>query len=142
LPQLPQFPNTQTGTPTEANTPAPVTQPVAETKDSVQTICNTAIDNELRGKALYEGKRLVTAANFVSLQDYSSYKGDFYTLYFRQNWKNHQDIAIFADSENKNAVLSLSSSKSYWIGGTIKHVKNNYGSCMIILGIADFPKSN
>jgi len=103
-------------------------------KETVQKMCNTAVQSQLRADELYKGKKLSVSATFSEL---GNNRAHHYELTFVRKWQDYKDIVIFAETKDKGEkikqeVLTLSKGKKYTVSGTVLRVSAPLG-CIIHL---------
>jgi len=112
---------------------------VSVIKDTVQEMCNTAVESQLRADELYKGKKLSVSATFSEL---GNNKAHYYELTFVRKWQDYKDVVIFAETKDKGekikqAVLMLSKGKKYTVSGTVLRVSSPL-NCSIHLADTEF----
>jgi len=139
--QLPQLPTLPLPAPPETQT-APVVKEIPEIKDSIEKVCDTALDNSLRAKELYHHKKLTSLATFHAIEPSG--------MKFFHKWRGHpRGIQIIgrAKKESQHLVSQLSRAKTYKISGMAGAIGAELSGvsilpdvCTILLYDIDFPE--
>jgi len=112
---------------------------VSAIKETLQKMCNTAVESQLRADELYKGKKLSVSATFSEL---GNNRAHHYELTFVRKWQDYKDIVIFAETKDKGekikqAALTLSKGKDYTVSGTVLRVSAPL-NCTIHLADVEF----